>query len=393
MLSRPISFNMKKISILGSTGSIGTSTLDIIRMYPDRFMPVVLAGARNTGLLLSQINEFRPEIAVVYGPEEAAEIKKRLPAGSRTGILYGSEGYEAAAEYPSADLVLLAIVGAAGLKPALAAINAGKDIALANKETLVMAGELVMTLARKKGVVIFPVDSEHSAVFQSMSGQRREDLSKIILTASGGPFRNLPENEFCMIKPSDALKHPNWSMGSKITIDSATLMNKGLEVIEACRLFDLPPSKVEVVVHPQSIIHSMAVYRDGSVISQMGVPDMKAAIAYSFSFPERMDIGLPAPDFSALGSLTFEKPDIKKFPCLSLAYEALATGGTMPAVLNAANEVAVSFFLEGRTGFNGIPEIVEKTMRLHNSVQSPELDDIFQADSWARHIAGEQLTD
>jgi len=393
MLSRCIFYNMKKISILGSTGSIGTSALDIIRMYPDRFRPVVLAGARNIDLLLSQINEFKPEIAVVYGQVEAIELEKKLPSDSSTKILWGEDGYEAAAAYGSADLVLLAIVGAAGLKPALAAINAGKNIALANKETLVMAGELVMKLAREKGVDIFPVDSEHSAVFQSMSGQRREDLSKIILTASGGPFRTLPESEFHNIKPGDALKHPNWSMGSKITIDSATLMNKGLEVIEACRLFGLPPEKVEVVVHPQSIIQSMAVYRDGSVISQMGVPDMKAAIAYSFSYPERMDIGLPAPDFSSLGALTFENPDMKRFPCLALAYEALSNGGTMPAVLNAANEVAVSSFLEGKIGFTGIPGLVEKTMKRHNPVKFPQLDDIFQADSWARRIARESITD
>lgn len=388
-----ISYNMKKISILGSTGSIGTSALDIIRMYPDRFRPVVLAGAKNIDLLSAQIKEFKPELAVVYGQKEAILLEKKLSPGSSTRVLWGEEGYEVAASFPSAELVLLAIVGAAGLKPALAAINAGKNVALANKETLVMAGELVMKLAREKGVDIFPVDSEHSAVFQSMAGQRREDLSKIILTASGGPFRTLPENEFCNIRPQDALKHPNWSMGSKITIDSATLMNKGLEVIEACRLFGLPPEKVEVVVHPQSIIHSMAVYRDGSVISQMGVPDMKAAIAYAFSYPERMDIGLPAPDFSSLGSLTFENPDMKRFPCLALAYEALAIGGTMPTVLNAANEVAVSFFLEGRIGFTGIPGLVEKTMKLHNPVKFPQLDDIFQADSWARNISRESNTD
>lgn len=386
-------YNMKRISILGSTGSIGTSALEIIRMHPGRFRPVVLAGARNIDLLLAQINEFKPEIAVVYGHAEALELENKLSKDSSTKILWGDEGYEIAASYPSAELVLLAIVGAAGLKPALAAIKAGKRIALANKETLVMAGELVMKLANEKGVEIFPVDSEHSAVFQSMAGQRQEDLAKIILTASGGPFRAKPINEFSSIKPEDALKHPNWSMGSKITIDSATLMNKGLEVIEACRLFGLPPEKIEVVVHPQSIIHSMAVYRDGSVISQMGVPDMKAAIAYAFSYPERMDIGLPAPDFSSIGSLTFEKPDIKRFPCLALAYEALYTGGTMPAVLNAANEVAVSFFLEGRIGFTGIPGLVEKTMNLHRPVKFPQLDDIFQADSWARRIAGEQHTD
>lgn len=384
---------MKKISILGSTGSIGTSALDVIRMHPDKFRPVALAGARNVELLYSQIIEFKPELAVVYGRHEADILKNMLPADLKTEVVFGDEGYEAAASYPNADLVLLSIVGAAGLKPALSAIKAGKNIALANKETLVMAGELVMKLARDNGIEIFPVDSEHSAVFQSMSGQRTEDLSKIILTASGGPFRTLPRKEFDRIRPEDALKHPNWSMGSKITIDSATLMNKGLEVIEACRLFSLPSEKVEVVVHPQSIIHSMAVYRDGSVISQMGLPDMKAAIAYAFSYPERMDIGLSAPDFPAIGSFTFEEPDLERFPCLGLAYEALSKGGTMPAVLNAANEVAVSLFLEGRIGFTGISGIVEKTMNLHTPVNSPELDDIFEADSWARRIATKQHTD
>lgn len=384
---------MKKISILGSTGSIGTSALDVIRMHPDKFRPVALAGARNVELLYSQLIEFKPELAVVYGRHEADILKNMLPADMKTEVVFGDEGYEAAASYPNADLVLLSIVGAAGLKPALSAIKAGKNIALANKETLVMAGELVMKLARDNGIEIFPVDSEHSAVFQSMSGQRTEDLSKIILTASGGPFRTLPRKEFDRIRPEDALKHPNWSMGSKITIDSATLMNKGLEVIEACRLFSLPSEKVEVVVHPQSIIHSMAVYRDGSVISQMGLPDMKAAIAYAFSYPERMDIGLSAPDFPAIGSFTFEEPDLERFPCLGLAYEALAKGGTMPAVLNAANEVAVSLFLEGRIGFTGISGIVEKTMNLHTPVNSPELDDIFEADSWARKIATKQHTD
>lgn len=383
---------MKRISILGSTGSIGTSALDVIRMHPGRFRPVVLAGARNIDLLALQVNEFKPELAVVYGRQEAQELKKRLAPDLLTKISYGDEGYELAASYENADLVLLSIVGAAGLKPALSAIKAGKNIALANKETLVMAGELVMKLASERGVSIFPVDSEHSAVFQSLSGQRREDLSRIILTASGGPFRTFPACDFAGITPSDALKHPNWTMGSKITIDSATLMNKGLEVIEACRLFFLPPEKVDVVVHPQSIIHSMAVYKDGSVISQMGVPDMKAAIAYAFSYPERLAIGLPSPDFAEIGSLTFEKPDMDRFPCLALAYEALQKGGTMPAVLNAANEVAVSLFLDGKIGFTGISGIVEKTMHFHNPVNSPGLDDIFQADSWAREMAMSQFT-
>lgn len=388
-----MSHKMKNIAVLGSTGSIGTSALDIIRMHPDRFRPVVLAGARNMELLAAQIEEFRPDLAVAYGESEAAELKDRLPSDIKTEILWGETGYSVAASYVRADLVLLAIVGAAGLKPAISAISAGKNIALANKETLVMAGEIVMKLAKEKGVGIFPVDSEHSAVFQSMSGQRIEDLSKIILTASGGPFRELPSDKFEKIRPSDALKHPNWTMGSKITIDSATLMNKGLEVIEACRLFALPSEMVEVVVHPQSIIHSMAVYRDGSVISQMGVPDMRAAIAYAFSYPERLDIGLPAPDFSKIGSLTFEKPDLKRFPCLSLAYDALSVGGTMPAVLNAANEIAVSLFLGGKIKFTEIPEFVEQAMQLHNPVRNPELDEIFEADSWARKIVSGQLKD
>jgi len=280
--------------------------------------------------------------------------------------------------------VVSAMVGAAGLLPTLAGIDAGKDIALANKETLVMAGEIVMTQAAQKGIRILPVDSEHSAIFQSFSGQRREDFHRIHLTASGGPFRNRPKADFADIRLEDALNHPTWQMGKKITIDSATLMNKGLEVIEAKFLFDVSQDCISVVIHPQSIVHSMVSYRDGSIIAQLGVPDMKGAIAYAISYPERLPLEQPLPDFSGIGALTFEEPDFDRFPCLKLAYQACEAGGTLPAVLNAANEIAVGVFLEKRISFVQIPEMIQETMSSHTVVNQPELSDILEADQWAR---------
>jgi len=285
---------------------------------------------------------------------------------------------------PSADIVLTAVVGAAGLAPTLAAIDAGKDIALANKETLVMAGDIVMKRAAQQGVKILPVDSEHSAIFQCLSGQRREDFEKILLTASGGPFVNKPIEEFAQITPEQALKHPNWQMGRKITIDSATLMNKGLEVIEAKHLFAVSQEQIEVVVHPQSIIHSMVAFKDGSVIAQLGIPDMKGAIAYALSYPERLALNQPLPDFAKIGSFTFQSPDTKKFPCLALAFEACKIGGTLPAVMNAANEIAVDAFLNKELSFMQIPEIIKKTMDKHQIIAHPEMDEIIEADRWAR---------
>jgi 1-deoxy-D-xylulose-5-phosphate reductoisomerase len=287
--------------------------------------------------------------------------------------------------------VVSAIVGAAGLLPTLAAIDAGKHIALANKETLVMAGDIVMQRAKEKNVIILPVDSEHSAIFQSLAGNRKRDLQKILLTASGGPFRNLPADQFKSITPEKALAHPTWEMGDKISIDSASLMNKGLEVIEAKYLFDVPHQKIEVVIHPQSIIHSMVAYIDGSVIAQMGTPDMKGAIAYALSHPERLPLDLTLPDFAGIGALTFETPDMEKFPCLAHAFSACEAGGTLPCVLNAANEVAVDAFLNKRIGFTQIPEVIDYTMGKHNVISVPEIDEILLTDQWARKSAEQWL--
>jgi len=289
-------------------------------------------------------------------------------------------------------VTLAAIVGAAGLMPTLAAIDAGKTIALANKETLVMVGEVVTRRAAERGVAIFPVDSEHSAIFQCLHGQRREDVDRILLTASGGPFLDRPIGEFANITPEQALRHPNWSMGAKITIDSATLMNKGLEVIEAMWLFGVAPEKIRVVVHPQSVIHSMVAFRDGAVIAQLGIPDMKTAIAYALSYPERLALGQPLPDFAGGAGLTFREPDLEKFPCLAFAFDASRTGGTLPTVLNAANEVAVHAFLEKRVAFNAIPRIVGRTMTAHTVVNHPTLEAIIGADRWARQAAGELVS-
>ncbi len=378
---------MKNLAILGSTGSIGRNTLKIAEMFPERFAVKAVTGAWNIELLAKQIHQFDPDIAVVINEDRAKALKGLIKSKSRVEILYGEEGYRQAASLASVDQVVAAMVGAAGLLPTMAAISAGKDIALANKETLVMAGELVMKRAAEKGVRILPVDSEHSAIFQSMAGNRRLDVEKIFLTASGGPFVDKDISEFGGISPDDALKHPNWQMGRKITIDSATMMNKGLEVIEAKFLFDIPEERIEVVVHPQSIIHSMVGYKDGSVMAQLGVPDMNGASAYALSGPERLDIRQPMPDFFNISTLSFRKPDYEKFPCLVLAQTACKTGKTMPAVLNAANEVAVSAFLDKKIPFTGIPKTIGIVMQSHTPVADPGIDDILSADQWARKTA------
>ncbi|MDM8523606.1 1-deoxy-D-xylulose-5-phosphate reductoisomerase [Desulfococcaceae bacterium HSG8] len=382
---------MKHLSILGSTGSIGRNTLKIAEMFPRRFTVRTLAAKENVTLLAEQIEQFRPDMAVVFDEKRASQLKNLLPAKTDIEILYGDDGYRAAAAYDPADIVVTAVVGAAGLLPTLAAIDAGKDIALANKETLVMAGEIVMKQALEKKVKILPVDSEHSAIFQCLSGQRREDMDKILLTASGGPFLNKPSGEFANIKPGDALKHPTWQMGKKITIDSATLMNKGLEVIEAKWLFGVSHERIKVVVHPQSIVHSMVSYKDGSVIAQLGIPDMKGAIAYAMSWPERLPLEQPIPDFTNMGGLTFREPDMEKFPCLALAFRACERGGTLPAVLNAANESAVYAFLDHRISFIEIPAVILNTMERHTVIENPALPDILEADAWARSHVEEVL--
>jgi 1-deoxy-D-xylulose-5-phosphate reductoisomerase len=387
----PIINPMKNLSILGSTGSIGRNALKIVEQFPDRFKIKALAAKKNVGLLARQIDYFSPELAVVFDKENAAELKKLIPAGTRVEIMHGMEGYNAAATISGVEMVVTAMVGAAGLMPTLAAIDAGKDIALANKETLVMAGEIVVKKALEKGVKILPIDSEHSAIFQCIAGSRMEDLDRIFLTGSGGPFLNRSVEEFSEIKPEDALKHPIWQMGRKISIDSATMMNKGLEVLEAKSLFGVSHDKIEVLIQPQSVIHSMVSFKDGSVMAQLSIPDMKGAIAYAISYPERLPLDQGLPDFSGIGALTFQKPDLEKFPCLALAYDACETGRTFPAVLNAANEKAVDAFLNRRVSFTEIHEIISETMNRHKVVANPTLSDIIEADQWARKIADELI--
>jgi 1-deoxy-D-xylulose-5-phosphate reductoisomerase len=378
---------MKHLSILGSTGSIGTNVLNIVEMFPQQFNVKALAAKKNIELLARQIEKFQPEVVAVFDETRAEELRHALPPGAVVDILYGEDGYRTAATYASVDMTVTALVGAAGLKPTLAAIDAGKTIALANKETLVMAGDFVMKAAAEKGVQILPIDSEHSAIFQCLQGQRQEDMDKILLTASGGPFLNKPRAEFHAITRDDALKHPNWKMGPKITIDSATLMNKGLEVLEARCLFGVSHEMIEVVVHPQSIIHSMVAFKDGSVIAQLGIPDMKGAIAYALSYPQRLPIQQPLPQFNAGQTLSFQEPDLEKFPCLAMAFAACETGGSLPAVLNAANEVAVHGFLNQEIGFMDIAPLIQQTMEKHPVVSDPGLSEIMAADQWARGAA------
>jgi 1-deoxy-D-xylulose-5-phosphate reductoisomerase len=375
---------MKKITILGSTGSIGLSALDVIEKNQQCFNVVALAAGKNINLLKKQIEKFKPKVVAVSTKESAFKLREALTAKTKVKIFYDEEGLKEIASFPSADIVISAISGSAGLMPTLAAIEAGKDIALANKETMVMAGEIVTKRAIKKGVKIIPVDSEHSAIFQCLEGQTRQNLRRIILTASGGPFFNFTRNELKKVNLSQALQHPNWKMGKKITVDSASMMNKGLEVIEAKWLFNLDISDIDVLIHPQSIVHSMVEFIDGAFLAQMGIPDMKIPIAYALTYPERIINDLPSLDLVKIGKLEFLKPDIKKFSCLGLAYAAGLCGGTAPVVLNAADEVAVSAFIEKKIRFIDLPKIIEKILVLHNSINNPSLDDILQADLWAR---------
>lgn len=382
---------MKQLSILGSTGSIGCNALAIIEMFPEQFGIKALAAGTNIELLAGQIKRFSPELAVVIDANRALELKKMLPSKAGVEIMYGEDGYRSAATHGSVDMIVSAIVGAAGLVPTLAAIEAGKDIALANKESLVMAGEIIAKKADEKGINILPVDSEHSAIFQCIVGQRKEDLECILLTGSGGPFLKRPAGEFASIKPEDALAHPTWQMGKKISVDSATLMNKGLEVIEAKSLFKVSLDMIKIVIHPQSMIHSMVSFRDGAIIAQLGIPDMKVAIAYAISYPKRLPLRQPIPDFVNMDPLTFKKPDLDKFPCLALAYTAGKAGGTLPAVLNASNEMAVQAFLDRRIPFVKIPEVISRTMEIHSVVANPDLSDIIEADRWAREYARKEI--
>ncbi len=375
----------KNIAILGSTGSIGVQTLDVARNLGIRVSG--LSANSNIDLLEKQARDFKPLAVSAGNAALASELDRRLE-GLGIEVMHGVEGLKAIASLGEADTVVTSIVGTAGLLPTLEAIKNGKDIALANKETLVTAGEFVMAEAGRRGVRILPVDSEHAAVFQCLAGNRRSDVASIILTASGGPFRGRKPGELESVTLEQALKHPNWKMGKKITIDSATLMNKGLEVIEARWLFNMEAERIRVVVHPQSIIHSMVEYIDGSVMAQLGSPDMRIPIQLALTWPERAGNGFAALDLLRCGSLTFEEPDINAFPCLGLAYEALKAGGTMPAAMNAANEAAVGLFIEGKTGFADIPRIIESVMRKHIVNTKPGLDDIIEVDRWARTTAG-----
>ncbi|HEY4415748.1 MAG TPA: 1-deoxy-D-xylulose-5-phosphate reductoisomerase [Verrucomicrobiae bacterium] len=376
---------MKKVVLLGSTGSIGTSTVKVAEDLPDQIRLIGLAAGGNAELLLEQARRHQPAIVSLNDPAKARELQAKL--GSATKVLCGNEGLLQLATLPEADIVLIAIVGTAGLQPALAAIRAGKDIAVASKEILVMAGEIVMSEARKHGVQVLAVDSEHSAIFQCLDGKPGSSVRQLILTASGGPFRDKtawPKEKFTEITVERALKHPSWVMGRKITIDSATLFNKGLEMIEARWLFDIEMARVAVVVHPQSIVHSMVEFVDGSIIAQLSTPDMCLPIQYALTYPERAASGRVQTNFPKIGTFTFEEPDVERFPAIALARRAGEVGGTLPAVLNAANEVAVEAFVNRKISFLQITETVRRTMDAHKIVAQPTLEQILAADAWAR---------
>ncbi|MBO5325815.1 MAG: 1-deoxy-D-xylulose-5-phosphate reductoisomerase [Lachnospiraceae bacterium] len=372
---------MKNIVVLGSTGSIGTQTLEIVRDNPD-LKVVALAAGTNVKLMEEQVREFKPSVAVMWTEDAAKDLKARI-SDLDVEVLSGMEGLIEISTHKDCEVLVTAIVGMIGIRPTIAAINAGKTIALANKETLVTAGHIIMPLAKEKNVAILPVDSEHSAIFQSLQGQPKERLNKILLTASGGPFRGKKREELLNIQVEDALKHPNWAMGRKITIDSATLCNKGLEVMEAKWLFDVDLDRIEVVVHPQSIIHSAVEYVDGGIMAQLGAPDMKLPIQYALFYPDRRPMCGKRVNFFELGSMTFEKPDMETFRGLKLAYEASATGGSMPTVYNAANEKAVSLFLDRKIKFLQIPEVIEACMQNHKNILNPTVDDILNTEAEA----------
>ncbi len=368
---------MKKLVILGSTGSIGTQTLEIVREHKNELMVTALAADSNIEVLEKQVREFLPNLVCVFREEKAAQLKERIK-DLPVKVTCGMEGLLECAAEPEADTVVTAMVGMIGIRPTIEAIHAGKNIALANKETLVTAGHIIMPLIKEKNVELLPVDSEHCAIFQALNGEDKKKASKILLTASGGPFRGKKTEELRKVTAGDALKHPNWAMGQKITIDSATLVNKGLEVMEASWLFDMSLDAVQVVIHPQSVIHSMVEYVDGSVLAQLGIPDMKLPIQYAMFYPERMPMLTGERlDFTKLKQLTFEEPDMETFYGLKLAYEAGRTGGSMPTVFNAANEWAVAEFLRGNISFLTIPDLIEKAMKQHQVIQNPDLKDIL----------------
>ncbi|MCL6262781.1 1-deoxy-D-xylulose-5-phosphate reductoisomerase [Craterilacuibacter sp. RT1T] len=385
------------VTLLGSTGSIGKSTLDVLALHPERFHLVALTAYSQLDLLFEQCCRFKPEFAVVANEAAARVLRPRLSAaGVHTEVLQGEGALETVASLPQTDAVMAAIVGAAGLRPAMAAARAGKRVMLANKESLVVAGALFMQAVRASGATLLPVDSEHNAIFQSLPSGFSGDMAasgveKLVLTASGGPFRRMAAADLEHVSVEQACAHPNWSMGRKISVDSATLMNKGLELIEAHWLFNMPAADIEVVVHPQSVIHSMVRYRDGSVIAQLGAPDMRTPIAYALSWPERIEAGVERLDFLKLGSLTFEAPDMVRFPCLALAYQALAAGGDACCVLNAANEVAVAGFLDGKIGFTDIARQVEAALAALDLSASTSIDDLMARDAEARRFVAARI--
>ena len=373
---------MKNIAILGSTGSIGTQTLEVVRNNREELRVVALAAGSSVDMMEQQIREFRPLLAAMWYEEAAADLRARV-SDLEVKVLSGMDGLLEIASMPESQVLVTAIVGMIGIRPTIAAIESGKDIALANKETLVTAGHIIMPLAKKCGVSILPVDSEHSAIFQSLNGEPKDKIEKILLTASGGPFRGRTKEQLVNIRVEDALKHPNWAMGRKITIDSSTLVNKGLEVMEAKWLFGVDLDRIQVVVHPQSIIHSAVQYEDGAIIAQLGVPDMKLPIQYALFYPDRRPMRGERVDFFRLGSMTFEEPDIENFTGLKLAYEAAAAGGSMPTVYNAANEKAVALFLDRKIGYLQIPELIGEAMEQHRLIPDPNVDEILSAEAEA----------
>jgi len=382
---------LKNICLLGSTGYIGTNALKIIRNNPDRYRIIALGGGRNIDLLLNQIKEFKPRYAVAINSHLADQLKSKLNNLTNIEILYGTKGYSEIASLSDINITIAAMTGSAGLLPTFSAITSGKDVALANKETLVMAGSLMINESKKLGVNIFPIDSEHSAIQQSIQGHNREDLKKIILTGSGGPFKDSPIEKLAMVTPQEALQHPKWKMGRKISIDSATMMNKGMETIEAKWLFNTEMNQIEILLHPQSIIHSMVEYMDGSIIAQLSPPDMRIPIAYALSYPRHLKVELPSLNLIDIKTLSFEKPDKKRFRCLYLALAAGETGESMPAVLNGANEIGVNAFLEGKIGFLEIPQLIEKTMEKHETFPLNSIEHAIEADKWAKSRAKEIL--
>jgi 1-deoxy-D-xylulose-5-phosphate reductoisomerase len=378
---------MKHIAILGSTGSIGTSALAVVDAHQTRLRVVALAAGDNAPLMSEQVAKYRPEVAAMATADGAARVRAARGPGSPTLVTDGADGLIAVATHPLVDIVICASAGTAGLEAVLAAIDAGKTIALANKEVLVMAGALVTSAAKRRGVAILPVDSEHNAIHQCLHGRPSSEVRRLILTASGGPFRDMPAEGMEAVGPDAALQHPTWRMGRKITIDSATLMNKGLEVIEARWLFDVPAEQIDVLIHPQSIVHSMVELIDGSVIAQLGITDMRLPIQYACSYPARWDADLPRLDLARAGRLDFRLPDLVRFPCLGLAYRALKAGGTLAVVLNAANEVAVEMFLDEKLGFTAIPRVIERTMDAHRMEAVESLPVVRRVDAWAREYA------